>query len=146
MTEDNNGFSPTGRMVPVEYDKLVNIVFQAMDKYVDSKVKGNEGYELNPLKKSVMVVKKNGQILQVPNIIQQDAITLYFEKKPDVAKYLENEYMDYDSGDSYGDSYGGGNDHNERQKSTDKTLWIFIILVIIVVITVIYFAGRKNMQ
>lgn len=138
MAEDNNGFSPTGRMVLVEYDKLVNIVFQAMDKYVDSKVKGNEGYELNPLKKSVMVVKKNGQILQVPNIIQQDAITLYFEKNPDVAKYLENEYMDYDSGDSYSDS--------ERQKSTDKTLWIFIILVIIVVITVFYFAYRKNMQ
>lgn len=88
MAQDNYEFSPTGRMVPVEYDKLVNIVFQAMDKYVDSKVKGNEGYELNPLKKSVMVVKKNGQVLQVPNMIQQDAITLYFEKNPDVAKYL----------------------------------------------------------
>ena len=132
MESRNKTLEKTGRMVSVEYDKLVNIVFEAMDRYIK-----NEN-EDNPLEKNVLVVKKNGQLLQVPNIIQQDAITLYFEKYPENVKY-------FDLSNYYNDNYNDNDNYNENDnidnmnKKSNTFLILFLVFLVLVVCMVVYF-------
>ena len=128
-----NKYDKTGNYVPIEYNELVSLVFQAMDNYIDSII--NNSSVINPLEKHVIIVKKNGQVLQVPDDIQQEAITMYFEKNPQTKKFFNiNNYDNDNDNDNYDN--GNGNDNNN---SPNKLYFVFIICIIAIFI---YFFGK----
>jgi ATP-dependent Zn protease len=123
-------FDKTGNFVPIEYNELVSLVFEAMNIYVNSIINNYEK-ELNPLEKHVIIVKKNGQVLQVPDDIQQDAITMYFEKNPNLKTFFNI--------DNYNDNNNDNDNDNDNytDNSSNKLYFVFIIFILL-----IYFFGK----
>lgn len=141
---DNNDSKKTGRMISVDYDELVTLVFQAMDDFLEAEINGKSGSQLNPLKRSVELINKKGQILMVPAEVQQDAITMYFQANPDAAEYLgydPSEIALVHDGD--GDDDEDYDDYPKNQKRGKKS-GSWLMLVVCVVLVVIAFLAYKK--
>jgi hypothetical protein len=127
-----SGYKTTGVQIPITRDELFYGVIDQLRKY-DDLMRNKQSVQYDPYQEPILYTTSNGQSVQVPTQIQQEAIQDWIQQRQILDEARQQEHTRLKQSVSLQESKPK-RPLKSKSSSSSYVLWIFIGIVIIYLI------------